>query len=467
MYLNRPDKRMAMGTIDIPRILISGIRSKVGKTMISIGLMRALTNRGLIVQPFKVGPDYIDPGFHYFATGRRSRNIDSFMMDSYSIIETFQRNSRNADIAVIEGKTGLFDSHDAIREEGSTAHVAKILKVPVLLVADVERISRSIAAMLYGYKEFDKDVDLRGVILNRTGNPRHASRVRLAVEKLTGLKVYGTIPRKEITMPYRHLGLIPAHEREAYEALFDQLAELVENHIDVDGIIKTSHNAEKMEEVKPNPIFVPEDRKVGSMGVVMDKPFSFYYQDNFDALEAKGFELRFIDSLRDKSLPELDALYIGGGFPEVFAKELERNKPFRRSVFDFCDSDKPVYAECGGLMFLGESIITESGEFETVGFLPFKTEMNRKFHALGYTVYESLKDTIISKKGDVLKGHEFHYSRLIPSGKLSYAFKVLRGRGIEGKDGIVEKSTLASYQHLNILGYPDFVDNLRRVVEST
>ncbi len=454
-------------TIDIPRVLISGIKSKVGKTMISIGLMRALTNRGLVVQPFKVGPDYIDPGFHYFATGRKSRNIDSFIMDSYSIIETLQRNSRNADIAVIEGKTGLFDSHDAVEEEGSTAHVAKILKTPVLLVADVERISRSIAAMLYGYREFDKDVDLRGVILNKVGNPRHASRVRLAVERLAGLKVYGTIPRKEITMPYRHLGLVPAHEREAYEHLFDQLAELVETHVDVDEIIETSHSAEEIVRVKPNPVFVPENERVGSIGVVMDKPFSFYYQDNFDALEAKGFELVFIDSLKDKSLPEVDALYIGGGFPEVFAEELEGNKRFRKNVFDFCDSGRCVYAECGGLMFLGESMITENGEFETVGFLPFKTEMNRKFHALGYTVYESLKDTIISRKGDILKGHEFHYSRLIPSGRLNYAFRILRGRGIEGRDGIVKKSTLASYQHLNVLSYPEFVNNLRKAVRQT
>jgi len=454
-----------MGAIDIPRILISGIKSKVGKTMVSIGLMRALRNRGLVVQPFKVGPDFIDPGFHYFATGRKSRNIDSFMMDSYSIMETFQRNSRGADIAVIEGKTGLFDSHDAIEEEGSTAHVAKILKAPVLLVADVERMSRSVAAMIHGYKTFDKEVDLRGVILNRTGNPRHSSRVRLAVEKLTGLRVYGTIPRKEITMPYRHLGLIPAHEREEYEGLFDSLAALVEKYVDVDRIIETSRNSPKIEEVDPNPLFIPR-KKQGSIGVVMDKPFSFYYQDNLDALEASGLEIKVVDSLYNRNLPEIDALYIGGGFPEVFAEELERNKSLRRSIYEFCESSKPVYAECGGLMYLGETISTDDGEFDMVGFLPYKTEMNQRFHALGYTVYESAIDTIISKRGDILKGHEFHYSRVIPSGKLDFAFKVLRGKGIEGRDGVIRKSTLACYQHLNVLSYPSFVGNLIENIKS-
>ncbi|MBO8183683.1 MAG: hydrogenobyrinic acid a,c-diamide synthase (glutamine-hydrolyzing) [Archaeoglobus sp.] len=452
--------------MDIPRIVIAGVKSKVGKTMLSIGLMRALRNRGLAVQPFKAGPDFIDPSFHYFATGRKSRNLDTFMMDAFSILETFQRNSRNADIAIIEGKTGLFDSHDAVEEEGSTAHLAKILKAPVLLVADVERMSRSIAALIHGYKTFDGELDLRGVILNRTGNPRHSERVRIAVQELTGLKVYGTIPRRDIWMPYRHLGLIPAHEREEYDGLFDSLAELVEKYVDVDAIIELSRTAPPLEEVEPNPLFMPR-RKFGSLGVVMDKPFSFYYQDNLDAIEAAGLEIRVIDSLSDKKLPEVNALYIGGGFPEVFAEDLEKNRSLREKIYEFCEESKPVYAECGGLMFLGESIITESGEYEMVGFLPFKTEMNRKFHALGYTVYESMKDTIISKKGDVLRGHEFHYSRVIPSAKLDFAFKVLRGKGIGGRDGVVRKSTLACYQHLNVLSYPEFIQNFVSSIRNT
>jgi cobyrinic acid a,c-diamide synthase len=448
---------MSEANLDLPRIVISGVKSKVGKTMIAIGLMRALTDRGYEVQPFKVGPDFIDPGFHYLATGRKSRNLDTFLMHSYAIMESFQRNSKGADIAVVEGKTGLFDSYDALREEGSTAHLSKILKAPVVLVADVERMSRSIAALIHGYKTFDREVDLRGVILNRTGNPRHSARVRVAVEELAGLKVYGTIPRKEIQMPYRHLGLIPVHEREEYEEVLRLLAELVEEHVDVEGIIELSRTAPPLDGVKPNPIFIPK-QKSGSIGVLVDKPFSFYYQDNLDAIEAAGFEIKVVDSLSDKKLPEIDALYIGGGFPEVFAEELEKNRTLREKIYDFCTS-KPVYAECGGLMYLGESIVTEGGEYEMVGFFPFRTEMDRRFHALGYTVYESRRDTIITKKGDLLKGHEFHYSRLIPTGKLDFAFKVLRGKGIDGKDGIVKGSTLACYQHLHVLTY-NFVKNL-------
>jgi len=448
-------------------VVIAGIKSKVGKTMISIGLMRALTNRGFKVQPFKVGPDFIDPGFHYFATGRKSRNIDSFMMDSYSIAETFQRNSKNADIAIIEGKTGLFDSHDAICEEGSTAHIAKILRAPVLLVADVERMSRTAAAMIYGYKEFDRGLDLKGVILNRTGNPRHASRVRKAVEELAKVEVLGTIPRSDIDMPYRHLGLIPAHERDEFESIFDKVADIVETYLNLDRIIQIAHSAEPLEEVKPNPLFLSEDRITGNLGIVMDKSFSFYYQDNLDAFAARGLRISVIDSLKDRHLPDIDALYIGGGFPEVFAEELEKNKSLRKSIFEFCELKKPVYAECGGLMYLGESIITESGEFDMIGFLPFSTEMNRKFHALGYTIYESKLDSPISEKGDVMRGHEFHYSRVIPKGELKFAFSVFRGRGVDGKnDGILKYNTLACYIHLNFLSYPKFVERFIQNLKS-
>ncbi|AGK61960.1 hydrogenobyrinic acid a,c-diamide synthase (glutamine-hydrolysing) /cobyrinate a,c-diamide synthase [Archaeoglobus sulfaticallidus PM70-1] len=452
--------------MDIPRIVIAGIKSKVGKTMISIGLMRALTNRGYKVQPFKVGPDFIDPGFHNIATGRKSRNIDSFMMDSYSIIETFERNCKGADIAIIEGKTGLFDSHDAIDERGSTAHIAKILRSPVILVADVERMSRTAAAMIYGYKEFDKYVNIEGVILNRIGNPRHLKRVVLAVEKLSGVRVIGAIPRENIDMPYRHLGLIPAHERQEYEMLFDRLADIVEKNVDVDRIIEISCNAESLEDVKPNPLFIPAEKRVGVAGVIQDKPFSFYYEDNLDALSARGIELKYIDSLNDKKLPEIDFLYIGGGFPEVFVEELEKNDSLRKDIYEFCDDNNPVYAECGGLMYLGESIITD-GEYEMVGFLTFKTEMNRKFHALGYTVCEVAKDTFAFDRGDQIKGHEFHYSRVIPSRKLDFAFKVLRGKGINGEfDGVIKKSTLACYQHLNVLSYPKFVFKIASAIKT-
>ncbi|WP_456327334.1 cobyrinate a,c-diamide synthase [Archaeoglobus sp.] len=450
--------------MDIPRITIAGIKSKVGKTTIAIGLMKALTDRGYVVQPYKVGPDFIDPIFHYFATKRHSRNLDDFMFSKYDILEAFERSFKGADIAVIEGKTGLYDSHNALDEKGSTASIAKILKSPVILVADAERINRSISAMLLGYKLFDRDVNIEGVILNRVGNPRHAEKVRKAVEKLAKMRVVGVIPRTAVDMPYRHLGLVPAHEREEIEEVIEKLAEMVETYVDVDKVVEIAHKAPKLEDVPCNAVF---ERKKSSVriGVVRDKPFCFYYQDNIDALSAKA-EVVVVDSLKDRKLPEVDALYIGGGFPEVFAESLEKNKPFRKSVYEFCDSGKPVYAECGGLMFLGESIINDEGEFEMVGFLPIKTRMHSKFRALGYCVYRAVKANPISRVGDTIVGHEFHYSEVIPLEKLDFAYRVRRGKGVDGKhDGIIRKNTLANYIHLHVLSYPKMVEKFLKTAE--
>ena len=441
----------------IPRIMLSAIRSRTGKTMISIGLMRALTNRGYKVQPYKVGPDFIDPSFHYFATGRYSRNLDSFMFKA-NILETFQRNFKNADIAIIEATMGLYDSHDAIDEKGSSAEISKILKCPVLLIADVERMSRTVAPLLLGYKIFDRDVDIKGVILNRVGNPRHAKKVRLAAEKLAKMRVFGVIPRQEVVIPDRHLGLIPAHERDEFVEIFDKLADLVEKYVDVDGIIKVAEKAEELDEVNEHPVFRKEKSGI-KLGILMDRAFSFYYQDTLDAFSSKA-ELVYIDALNDKKLPDIDALYIGGGFPEVFAKELEDNKKLKNQIYEFCESNKPVYAECGGLMYLGESIIVNNEEYEMVGFLPLKTEMHRRFQAHGYSIYKVIKNNIISRRGDTLIGHEFHYSKVLPSKKLNFAFKVKRGFGIEGYDGITLNNTLATYIHLHVLSYPQMVYNL-------
>jgi len=447
--------------MDIPRILLSGTRSRVGKTIISIGLMRALTNRGYVVQPYKVGPDFIDPSFHYYATGRYSRNLDGFMINRLGNLEIFERNFRNADIAVIEGKTGLYDSHDAISEKGSTAEMSKILKCPVILIANAERLSRTAAAMIMGYKVFDPDVDIKGVILNRVGGERHALKAKTAVEKLARTRVLGTIPRKkDIVIPDRHLGLIPAFERrEEFEELFDELAEVVERYVDVDRIIDVARKAPLLDETGENPIFKSSERDTVKIGVFRDRTFNFYYQDNLDAMEANGARITVMDSLSDKRIPEVDALYIGGGFPEIFAEELEKNSSLRNDVYDFCESEKPVYAECGGLMYLSESIkLVDGSEYDMVGFLPIKTEMRKRFRALGYSIYRVKRNNIISRKGDTILGHEFHYSEVISSKKLEFAFSVKRGMGVDGKnDGIIKNNTLANYLHLHVISYPQMV----------
>ncbi len=453
--------------IDIPRIILSGTSSRVGKTMISIGLMRALVNRGYRVQPYKVGPDFIDPSFHYFATGRYSRNLDSFMLSKSDILETFERNFKNADIAVIEGTMGLHDSHDAIDEKGSTAEVSKILSCPVILIANVERMSRTVAPFIYGYKTFDKDVRIEGVILNRVGSERHAMKAKLAAEKLAKVKVVGVIPRrKDIVIPDRHLGLIPAYERrEEFENLFDKLAELVEKYVNVDEIIRIAEKAPPLEEVPEHPIFREEEKKV-RIGVFRDRSFNFYYQDNIDAISCRA-EVVIVDSIEDKKLPDVDALYIGGGFPEVFAEELERNKSLRKDVYDFCDSGKPVYAECGGLMFLGERLtLIDGSEYEMVGFMPYETEMHKKFQALGYSIYRCENSCIVAKRGDLVKGHEFHYSKVIPKGNLEFAYRVKRGKGVDGvRDGVMKENTLANYIHVHVLSYPYIVKRFVKIAE--
>ncbi len=456
--------------IDIPRIILSGTSSRVGKTMISIGLMRALVNRGYKVQPYKVGPDFIDPSFHHFATGRYSRNLDSFMLSRHDILETFERNFRNADIAVIEGTMGLHDSHHATDEKGSTAEVSKILKCPVILIANVERMSRTVAPFIYGYKTFDPEVRIEGVILNRVGSERHATKARLAAEKLAKVKVVGVIPRREdIVIPDRHLGLIPAYERkEEFEHLFDKLAELIEKYVNVDEIIKIAERAPSLEEVPEHPIFREGRKKKVKVGVFRDRSFNFYYQDNIDALAARA-EVVVVDSLEDKKLPDVDALYVGGGFPEVFAEQLEKNKSLRRDVYKFCDSGKPVYAECGGLMFLGEKLrLIDGSEYEMVGFMPYETEMHKRFQALGYSIYRCEKSSVVARRGDIVVGHEFHYSKVIPKGKLEFTYRVKRGKGIDGaRDGAIKKNTIVNYIHVHILSYPTLVRRFVRAAEGS
>ncbi|MDP6612732.1 MAG: hydrogenobyrinic acid a,c-diamide synthase (glutamine-hydrolyzing) [Candidatus Hydrothermarchaeota archaeon] len=453
----------------IPRIILTGTSSRAGKTVVSIGLMRALVNRGYVVQPYKAGPDFIDPSFHLFATQRYSRNIDGFMMRSEDMLESFQRNSKDADIAVIEGTMGLYDSHNALDEKGSTAEASKILKAPVILIANVERIARTAAPFVMGYKLFDPAVDIRGVILNRVGSERHADKVKLAVEKLADMRVIGVMPRDPgISIPERHLGLVPAFERSDIEALFDRLAEIMEEYIDIDGIIDIAETAPKMRRQRENNLFNPPNKFDVRVGIMRDNAFTFYYQDVIDALAANSRKITIIDALKDEKLPDVDALYIGGGFPEVFAEDLENNGSLRGDVRDFCDSGKPVYAECGGLMYLGERLITKDGRsYEMAGFLPLDTKMMERLQALGYSRRTAIMDNPISRRGDALVGHEFHYSRVTLKDKVKYAYKTTRGRGVDGEhDGILKKNTLAGYLHLHVLSYPKMLENFLSMAEN-
>jgi len=365
---------------------------------------------------------------------------------------------------------GLYDSHNGLDEKGSTGEVAKILDAPVILIANIERLSRTAAAFVMGYKEFDRDVNIEGVILNRAGSKRHSKKARLAVEKLANMKVFGVMPRDEdIMVPERHLGLTPAYESNHLEKLFEKLAKFIEEYLDVDQIIEIANQAPELEKQEENPVFHPEKRFDINLGIIRDQAFTFYYQDNIDAFKANGAKIKYIDSLNDPKLPDVDALYIGGGFPEVFAKQMGENTALRAEVKDFCSQGRPVYAECGGLMYLGKKATSMDGQsYEMVGFLPIETQMQKKFQALGYTRYNVIKDNPISKTEDSLIGHEFHYSKIKLKDKVDLVYKAQRGRGINGEyDGILKKNTLASYLHLHVLSHPSMVEHFLKLAEKT
>ena len=449
--------------IKAPRIIIAGVGSGVGKTVISTAIMHALKNLGYNVSGFKVGPDFIDPSYHEAILGKKSRNLDSFMMSRKALLESFSGafSQENADIAVIEGVMGLYDGVDYKGERASTAEVAKILKAPVLLICDARKVARSIAAIVLGYKSFDKDVNIKGVILNNVGSPRHAEKLKKAIKSYCKFEVFGAIPRsEELKIPERHLGLIPAYE---LKKELEKACKIVAEHLNIERIISIAKSAEKIEVAKIKSKQRKRKKKIKA-GIIYDSVFRFYYAEAIEELAGKAEKLFFINALKDKKLPDVDLLYIGGGFPEIFAEALEKNKALRSAIYDFCSSNKPCYAECGGLMYLGKAITTkEKEEFSMVGFLPIKTEMQSKFSALGYAKCEVIEDNIISKKGSILKGHEFHYSKPVLLGrKTKFAYKVLRGTGIaQGKDGIMLASTLASYIHLHPLGYKKMIGDLK------
>ncbi len=445
-----------MPLIRIPRIVIAGSSSGSGKTILSIGLMRAFKNRGLKVAPFKIGPDFIDPMYHLAAAKASSRNLDGFMMSEEFIQVSFAEGSINADIAVVEGVMGAFDSHDGLEERGSTAQVAKIIRSPVILVIDVRKTARSAAAIAKGFKEFDPALWVAGVVLNKIGSQRHADKASRAVESLAGLVVLGSIPRDQsLSLPERHLGLVPEHETRGD---IEAVARSIEKYVDIERLVEIAKLAPEMKITGTLPKFkkIPDHR----IGVVYDDAFRFYYAETLSQISSLG-NLVYIDAIRDKSIPDIDALFIGGGFPEVFADKLEGNKGFRKSLRDYCEAGGKVYAECGGLMYLGEEIQTEDGVFEMVGFLPVSTVMQKRYAGMGYVENLALRDNLLCGKGELIVGHEFHHSRVELKERVEFAFKTRRGTGVDGShDGILRENVLASYMHVHPLGYPRMVENV-------
>ncbi|WP_319508472.1 cobyrinate a,c-diamide synthase [uncultured Methanolobus sp.] len=429
-------------------VLLAGTNSGVGKTTVSMGIMAALKRREMEVQPFKVGPDYIDPTYHTAICGKPSRNLDTFMMQVDGVKDTFSRYSENADINVVEGVMGLFDGMSST-EIASSAHVAKTLDIPVILIVNVHGMSRSAAAIVKGFSEFDKDVKIAGVILNKVGSPRHA---QMIIDSIPDIPVVGTLPRnKDITVPSRHLGLYMAHEQD-----FDteKLAAFIEENIDLDAILSIAQTAPETEKST-----VEEEREADiRIGIAYDSAFCFYYQDMFDAFRSAGAEPVFFSPIKGE-LPEVDGLYFGGGYPELYMSELESSKT-TKSLKDLSAEGMPIYGECGGLQYLSTSYEIEGTVHKMADVLPAQTVLTKKLQALGYTEGQANGDFI---KGTI-RGHEFHYSVTYCDNDAKLAYEMKRGKGIiDGKDGLTEHNALASYTHAHPASFPvkSFVEKCR------
>lgn len=419
----------------IPRIVIAGTHSGCGKTTIASGIMAALTRRGLTVQPFKVGPDFIDPSHHTRICGRNSRNLDPFMMGEDGCIDTFTRAAQGADIAVIEGVMGMYDGVDG-SDISSTAHVARILNAPVILVVDVKGMSRSVHALIDGYRRFDPALSFSGVILNRVGSPRH----RLMIEQSLTIPAFGYIPRREeLVVESRHLGLKMAHE----SGSMGEFGTIIEETCNLDALVHAAHQAPPLKNCMDPENGRPQVHT--TIGVALDEAFCFYYQDNLDSLKRAGAELVFFSPLSGP-FPNVDAVYLGGGYPELHLAALEAS-PCRLEMKRAADSGMPVYGECGGLMYLTREIQSDK-TYRMCDILPASAEMTRKIQALGYVKGDSVFGHPFISSLQSVTGHEFHYSRLDPSCDARYALRLSRGKGIDGgKDGLIAGNALGCYTH--------------------
>lgn len=442
------------------RIVLAGTGSGVGKTTISTGIMKALAEE-MKIQPFKVGPDYIDPTYHTLATGNKSRNLDSFFMSPPQIREAFYRGLEvsKSQCGIIEGVRGLYEGISPIEDVGNTASIAKALNSPVILIMNTRSLVKSAAAVVLGFKTLDAQVKIEGVILNQVKNKDHYLKAKEAVEKLTETRVIGGIPRnQELTVEQRHLGLVPAVERENLQNYIEKWGQVVQDNIDLEALLEIMHSAGNIPLGREN-LWKQEKGPRVKIGVALDEIFTFYYPENLESLEDNNACIVPFSPYHDEDLPDVDALYIGGGYPEVFSKQLESNHTMRRSIKNFHQEKHPIYAECGGLIYLMKSIKQQ----KMCGVFPYTADMSSKVQGLSYVIAKAQKDNLISQKGDIIRGHEFHYSHLDISTPAKFAFHILRGKGIvNSNDGLMDHNTLASYVHVHTASCFNFAPNFIR-----
>lgn len=448
------------------RIVIAGTHSGAGKTTVTLGIMAALRRHNLNVQGFKVGPDYIDPSYHTAVTGRPSRNLDTWMMGADVTREVFHRGSDGADISVIEGVMGMYDGKDPLSNTGSTSEVSRLLQAPVILVVNVASMARSAAAMVLGFQQLDPTVQIAGVIANRVGSKGHYELVKAAIEEVCGVPVVGYLTKQEaLQIPERHLGLIPALERGEMDRLFEALADSVEATIDVEQILRMARGVDPLP--APEPILFAGQKRdpIVKLAIARDKAFNFYYPENLELLEWYGARLVEFRPLDGESIPsDANGVYLGGGFPEEFAATLSQQMAMRESLRRAVHDGMPIFAECGGFMYLMDTLTDGQGEpHHMTGIIPAAVVMQSRAAALGYREVTAQQDTLLLPRGECARGHEFHYSTVTyqQPENWSHAYETVGLRGTK-LEGYAQGNLLAGYTHLHFASNPHMVERFIR-----
>jgi len=494
--------------VAFPRIVIAALRGGSGKTILSVGIIAAWTKLGKSVAPYKKGPDYIDAGWLAMAAGRPCYNLDTFLITKEQVLKSFLSHALENDIAVIEGNRGLYDGIDS---EGSTstAELAKLLKAPVILCIDCTKTTRTMAAVVSGCIQFDPDVNIKGVVLNRVAGLRHESVLRRSIEQYCGIPVLGAVPKlSKQNFPERHMGLIPTPEHEWGKDSIVEMAKVAEKFLDLDSLVKIAFDAagRTMDDgqwTMDDGRGMTDDRRqmteserrktedggrktedgrrttddgrqraeirvqnpIVRIGIIKDSAFQFYYPENIEVLVKAGAETVFISPLASDIIPSVDALYIGGGFPETHAEKLAENAKFKEELKSLAEEGLPIYAECGGLMYLGEELILEGRSYQMAGVLPVVFGFSKKPQGHGYTIIRVEEKNPYFRIGTELRGHEFHYSRVLKwRGKdKNLVFSMQRGTGFHNKrDGVCYKNVLATYTHVHSLGTPSWSEAIIR-----
>ncbi|WP_397349471.1 cobyrinate a,c-diamide synthase [Paenibacillus xylanexedens] len=480
-----------------PRLIIAGTGSGAGKTTVTLGLMKALAERGLRVQGFKCGPDYIDPTYHTAVTGRASRNLDAWMTSPEYVRHTFVQAADGQDISIIEGVMGLYDGKDPLSNTGSTAEIAMVTQTPVILVVDVRSMARSAAAIVLGFQQLEPELNIAGVIVNRCGSAGHYQIVKKAIEQMCGIPVVGWLKREDdMSIPERHLGLVPAIERGELDPLFQRVADVLSEGTDLDLLLKIAGAAPPLESndniSELEQLQVPEQQQQNQqnkeveqehqdhrghqehqehrehqddqdhqarpvIAIARDAAFNFYYPDNLELLEDAGAKLTYFSPIAGEGIPaDADSIYLGGGFPEEFAEAIATNKLFLEGLRQAARQHMPVFAECGGYMVLAETLTDRQGvTFNMAGIVPAHVQMQTKRAALGYREASAVQDSFLLEKGDTLRGHEFHYSTMTyhDSDTIPYAYETKGMRGLK-PEGYNSGHILAGYTHVHLGSNP-------------